>query len=73
MTKKAKPEHKCCGNCCWYEEKPSPCLGCGRCIWLMMHPGMAQELPFWLTSYPAPHVDAQWGADCHQYQPDDTA
>ncbi len=71
MTKQAKPGHRCCGNCRWYEEKSSPCLGRGRCIWLMAHPGMVEEVPFWMMGFST--VNPIDGADCHQYRRHDTA
>lgn len=56
-----------CGSCAWYEETNTLCSGYGQCIWLHAHPGMAQEVPYWMLPYSTPDVGATDGADCHQY------
>lgn len=67
------PRHRNCGTCAWYEET-NAILSQGTCIWLQSHPGMVQEVPFWMLppqwGYPSgrPNITSHHGADCHQYR-----
>lgn len=56
-----------CDSCAWYEETGTFCAGRGRCIWLHAHPGMAQEVPYWMLPYRTQAVSTTDGAECHQY------